>query len=118
MRFRRFDVAYMVVLEGFFSEEELLILLYNLDGNDTWVQMGYHGFLIGFDVRSIVEKRMALGEPLFLCMEEEETIKPHSPSLCPSSRLMEFGILFVWGRVSDALVGKIDFVRVAWFFCG
>ncbi|KAL6343652.1 hypothetical protein AAG906_025017 [Vitis piasezkii] len=39
----------------------------------------------------------------FLCMEEEETIKPHSPSLCPSSRLMEFGILFVWGRVSDAL---------------
>ncbi|RVX22189.1 Chromatin structure-remodeling complex protein SYD [Vitis vinifera] len=58
---------------------------------------------LGFDVGSIVEKRMALGEPLFLCMEEEETIKPHSPSLCPSSRLMEFGILFVWGRVSDAL---------------
>ena len=30
---------------------------------------------------------------------------------------MEFGILLVWGRVGDALVGKRDSIVVAWFFC-
>lgn len=88
------------------------------DGDESHYKVRWGG---GVRIQKVLEfslKKNKNKNINFLFYGRKRVNRPHSPTLSPNLRIMEFDFLYVWCSIGDTMFGKRNFVRVAWFLHG